>query len=349
MTLNYQHKTFDDRQSNIELLRILAMFMILIVHADFIALSIPDHSDFVINPLASASRIFFEAFGIFGVNIFVAISGWFLIKPSLLRCSKFLFQCLYFSIGLFTICFALGLQTFDIKTLENLILLRQYWFVISYLGLFILSPLLNSFIEHSSEKVIRYFLMAFFIFQTIYTKDNAASFINQGYSTFSFIGIYIFANYSRKYLFNRLNFNIIKIIVALSILSNFVMGLIGSISNQSIFTSFLLNYCNPVTIVGAIFIVMLFAKFNIKFNPTINFISSSSFAVYLFHSFPLIFNYYLDFIRNIWLQYHGIICFLMIVIFMIGVYTISIFLDQLRKFIWNLISNKFGYNLSPKL
>lgn len=335
-----------NRFSNIELLRIIAMFMVLIVHADFIALSIPIREDFGSEPITSTVKIFFEAFGIFGVNIFVGISGWFTIKPSLIRCCKFLFQCLFFSIGLFIICFLIGLSEFNMEALENLILLRSYWFVISYLGLFILSPLLNSFIEHSSEKIIRYFLITFYLFQTIYTKDNAASFINQGYSTFSFIGIYIFANYSKKYVFNKLSIYKIGNIVGLCVFSNFIMGLIGSIFNQSIFMSFLMNYCNPVTVIGAIFIIMLFAKLNIKHNRIINYVSASSFSVYLFHSFPVIFSLYCDIIRNLFSNYNGFICFILIFAFLVSVYLASILFDLARKFLWNLISCNLRYKLS---
>lgn len=70
------------RDSNIELLRILAMFMVLLVHADFFSLGIPSVEDIQNNQLDSFWRIFFEAVNIPCVNIFVLISGYFGIKPT---------------------------------------------------------------------------------------------------------------------------------------------------------------------------------------------------------------------------------------------------------------------------
>ena len=68
------------RKSNIELLRIVAMFMILVIHANMISLSRPTSAELIANPLATTTRYFIESLGIVGVDIFVLISGWFLIN-----------------------------------------------------------------------------------------------------------------------------------------------------------------------------------------------------------------------------------------------------------------------------
>lgn len=65
------------RASNIEILRIIAMFFILFIHANFWSLGEPTIDEMAANPLATWCRTLFESAGIIAVNCFVFISGWF--------------------------------------------------------------------------------------------------------------------------------------------------------------------------------------------------------------------------------------------------------------------------------
>lgn len=65
------------RQSNFELLRIIAILLVLILHADFYALEGPVANDIINSPTDSMLRILFQAITIVAVNVFVMISGWF--------------------------------------------------------------------------------------------------------------------------------------------------------------------------------------------------------------------------------------------------------------------------------
>ena len=63
------------RESGIELLRIIAMLMVMFVHADFLAMGAPSSAD-VINNVADASvRVWIQALTMCCVDIFVLISG----------------------------------------------------------------------------------------------------------------------------------------------------------------------------------------------------------------------------------------------------------------------------------
>ena len=86
------------RESNFELLRIIAMFMVLILHADFQALGAPTRADIISSPITSTLKVFFEMASIVAVNVFILISGWFGIRPSIKGFCKFAFQYLFFSV-----------------------------------------------------------------------------------------------------------------------------------------------------------------------------------------------------------------------------------------------------------
>ena len=159
------------RQSNIELLRIIAMFLVLILHSGFSTVKSPTTPEVHEQFLQPFTRFLFESLSIACVDIFVLISGWFGIRPTKKRLLNFLFQSFYFIIGVYLVMVALGLSPISIKGIASCFLFLQdydYWFVRTYLLLFIMSSILNAFIESADKKIFRYVLIGFFLFQTIY-------------------------------------------------------------------------------------------------------------------------------------------------------------------------------------
>ena len=100
------------RLSNIELLRIIAMFMILVIHANMVALPHPTTDDLVSLPLSTTTRYFIESFGIVGVDIFVLISGWFLINTIAKNFYSLFFQILTLWGGHFYLCSSREMRSF---------------------------------------------------------------------------------------------------------------------------------------------------------------------------------------------------------------------------------------------
>lgn len=84
-----------DRQSNIEQLRIIAMLLVVFVHANYFSLGTVSQSEILRDPYTSLIRIFLEQICIVGVNVFVLISGWFGIRPTL-RGGQILYSKFYF-------------------------------------------------------------------------------------------------------------------------------------------------------------------------------------------------------------------------------------------------------------
>ena len=149
------------RDSNIELLRIIAMFLVLLVHTDFYSLGIPSTKHITQQPLDSTLRFLVEALSIVCVNVFVLISGWFGIRPKAKGICNFLFQCLFFSLGIYAVTLLVGTSKFSADGLLGCITLtRQNWFITAYLLLYILSPILNAFVEHTPRHIFRNVLLA---------------------------------------------------------------------------------------------------------------------------------------------------------------------------------------------
>lgn len=331
------------RLSNIELLRIFSMLGVLIVHADFGALGWPSHAELLSTPTYTIIRTFIEAFAIVAVNVFVLISGWFGIKFRWSSLFKLLFQCMFFFFGIYIIGRLWGF--IQIGTLKGiymcLMMSENAWFVKCYIGMFIFAPIMNSFIENASEKQIKIFLYLFFIFQSIYGWiSNGADFVKDGYSTFSFMGLYILARYIHIYRPKWTQWSINKDIMAYVILSSITAISILLLIYLDKFYFYIFTKYSSILIIGAaLFLLLAFSKLSIC-NKTINSIATSCFAVYLFHFilFPQIISPWIRFIAT---EYNGLLMACIILLLLLAFYTTAIFLDKIRLMIWNSLFTKF--------
>lgn len=68
------------RQVGIELLRIISMMMVLGLHANFMGIGVPSPDKILSGP--EILQVLMQSLCIVAVNVFVMISGWFGIRPS---------------------------------------------------------------------------------------------------------------------------------------------------------------------------------------------------------------------------------------------------------------------------
>lgn len=329
--------TSGPRESNFELLRIIAMFLVLGVHADFFSNGAPTAENFINNSNNAWVRTFFQSATIVCVNVFILISGWFGIKPKLKGFLNFFFQCLYFYLGIYIFELIFLDLPFSIIDLRRCFFFApdSGWFVLAYTGLYLLSPILNSFVKNNSKTTLRNILIAFYLFQTYGWLGGAVSFLDSGYSTFSFIGLYLLARYLSIY--RPIICKMGGVIYIISVL--LLTGLFGIITIKDIQIQ-IYAYDNPLVICGAMGLILWASMLKIKYNRIINWVSSSVFSVYLFHMSPFTGYYYGHIFKKIYNSFSGIECLGVMLIMIIIVFFISIILDQPRKLLWKYISPK---------
>lgn len=103
------------RASNFELLRILAMLLILVLHANFLAFRFPTNEAIHSQPLTSLGQVWSEALAIVGVNVFILISGYFGIKARVKGIVSLLFQAFFYTVGVYSTLVLLGLEPFSLS------------------------------------------------------------------------------------------------------------------------------------------------------------------------------------------------------------------------------------------
>ena len=345
LPLTISKKTSLDRLSGMELLRIIAMFLVLVVHSGFFSVGAPSHDEIVSHFPSSFTRVFFQSLSIGCVDLFVLLSGWFGIRPKVKSISRFVFQCLFFLIGIYAVCVATGLSDINWKGIAGCFLLLKWnWFIKAYLLLYILCPVLNAFIDSASRKQFLMVLVGFFIFQTVYSwGTDAAEFFKAGYSTISFMGLYMLARYvaifkprilaHRREVYLAFFFVSVMLMAIAYYLASYFS--IGGIMRR------IFRYDQPLVIISALSLVIYFSKMDFK-SKAVNWVASSSFAVFLFHTNPnLCKQYFVPTIKWLYNTFNGVSCLSHIMLFLVLVFGISILLDQPRKFLWNKVEGVF--------
>lgn len=331
------------RLSNMELLRIVAMFLVMVDHASFLALGVPTSAECHSNLLGTVGVFTTQSISVVCVNVFVLLSGWFGIHFHTKKILGLFFQAFYFAaLVLIALAILVPQKNITVDSLGTLLMLHEsdYWFIKAYIGLCFFSIFINAFIERANEGQLRWAVILFFIFQTIYgwLSINGASWLGGGYSAVSFLGLYLLGRYVRLYREDWIEkksstFLIIFFLIALLqvVLAEGVTYLGLPIAGR------LFTYTNPLVIVQSLSLLLLFNKFHFQ-SSLINWIAASCVAVYLLHANELVLRtYYGPFIRGLNDSYSTLPFILLAFLFMVAVFIVSILLDQPRKWIWNKI------------
>lgn len=328
------------RQSNMELARIVAMFLVLVGHADFLSLGWPSYEDSVNAPSDTWFRLFVESASLVSVNLFVFISGWFGIHPSVKKAVHLLFVALFYSLTIF--CISLAVNGSDACTLDNIknaVLLSQgYWFIKCYLFLFIISPALNLLVEHLPKKQVLILIIGLFVFQTVFGWSEATFDYHHGYSSLLFILLYLIARFAREYDFRHKcdkNFwlSVYVLLTIIITVISFVATRIEWIPSSIVW--YMMNYLNPLAVFSAFSLLLYFSNLKIKSNRFINWVASSTLAVYLIHANDVTLPLYAEAIYRINSNSH--IPLVMINVFIISVFVACILIDKVRALLFRII------------
>lgn len=342
------------RSSNIELLRILSMFLVLVLHANFLGIGVPTSSECITAPVNAFLRFFVESLAIVAIDVFVLISGWFGIKPTIKKFAGFLFQIVFFTLSILLLFWLIkGRSVIGLKPLLRVFMVTKgYWFIKSYICLYILSPVLNLFAEKAPRKLFSWVLLGFFAFQTIYGWTDSAPEFYFGYSALSFIGIYLLARYLRMYPVDLLSNRrlCLGIYVSISIILALCLLLL---TKADLFPKYALtitlSYINPAIIVSSIALFFTFNCSKIKYSKAINWIAASSFTVFIIHSNEFILPYYKEVIWHLYSNFPVGLRALAIILFLLLVFIVCVLLDQIRLFIWHKIEKAFDKTTSIKV
>ena len=331
-----------------ELLRLLAMLGILVVHSDFFALGAPTQEECARNPYLSCWRIGIESISVISVNLFVLLSGWYGIRPKKMRLLEFLFQILFFNVLFFIVfSFIIPDRTFTRDGIGSLFMLdKRFWFVKAYLLLYILSPVLNDFCQNAKQRQYLFILTGFFLFQMVYGwLFPSVSWFKMGYSTISFIGIYLLAAYLRRYYTGGGNNEkaLLLFVYIAFIIVNTALIFCSVYYFNGAYNQRLIAYNSPLVMTASVAVFLLFTKVSFK-SIWVNYVAVSSFAAFLFHgNHFFVDEVYVAYIKKIFDGDTFAIISLKTLFIILIIFTVAICVDKIRIWIWERISSKMVF------
>ena len=270
------------RQSNIELLRLISMLMILILHFNGHALTTS-------GTFCTAEGVLWnlvETLTITAVSIFVLISGYFGIHFCIKGVLKLYLRCAVWGVVGYVL-YSIFANTPPIEPAKLFARLMpfthgKWWFIVTYLELYFLSPILNAAIEVFDKRkhMIAILIFGFVTIYMGYCRETGED--TGGTSLSHFLWLYLIARYIRLYV----NIEIIRNkrwlwLLGFIIFSGVIFGLAG-LGTKFSFPVCLraYPYNSPWVLMGAMTLLLFALSFDFD-SKVVNWFASSSLSAYL--------------------------------------------------------------------
>lgn len=280
------------RQSGIELLKVIALFLIIICHtySSFATARYPMQQDIVFDAVSFTNIEYFIfqifiTFGYIGNFIFFVCSAWFLVDSKKNKLEKVIgiwINALIISILFLVIYWLLGYEATSEIVIKSFLPIssENNWYITTYIVFYLLYPFINLILNNLNKKqhfcvtlllFVVYFIFDYFFIEKAFFKNDLIM----------FMVIYVIVAYVKKYMVDYcddVKKNVVVLIVASLIFYTFIF------INYAIMPIeikwHVLN--NPFFLFMTISLINIFRKFKIQ-NSFINTISALSLFVYLTH------------------------------------------------------------------
>ena len=303
------------RQANFELLRVLAMAMIVAMHymvKGGVATSMSEDGSLV-NHVAWL----IEAFCIVAANCYVLISGYFLIEAEwkLKKLILLIAQVVFYALLIPITCMLIGIGNvaewsvyewiFAVLPLQ----MEHYWFATSYVLLFMLVPILAAGIKQLSKKQLQIIIGVLLVYYCVIKSISPIllSTDRYGYDLGWFICLFLIAAYIRLYGIKCFEEKKKSLLVYMACSCGIfgISAFCGFICRRTGELEYYMDmpYCYNyfLTLIGAVALFYVFKQMSIKENALVSLlcnIAPYTFGIYLLHENIAI--------RDLWQQWMGV-------------------------------------------
>ena len=283
------------RNCGIDFLRMILMLMVVILH-------ILGHGGVIgaTNQLSVKYGVswLIEGLAACAVNCYALISGYvyFSSRYKFSSLLQICLQALLYSLGIAICVWILKPEYFSVGSLINYLFpvsKSAYWYLSTYVGLFVLIPFLNAGINAlSKEQTKTYLYLMFFVFSILPTIARQDTFfVNSGYSTFWLAYLYVIGACIRKYGWgDTLKPSKAFLIYICSVLISWGIKIVyesitGCLLGEPMTGADFISYTSPTMVIAAVALFLTFKNVTIspKLTGFISEFSPAAFGVYLIH------------------------------------------------------------------
>ncbi len=347
------------RNLNIEILRIVAMIMIIVLHG-------LDKGGLLKLYFGNGNAAFLgswalESFAIVGLNMYMLITGYFMASGRLKsgRLLEIILTVLYYSVGIMLVLLLLfkaigfnitgSLSLYDLLKCLLPLHMESYWFCTAYVVFYLFLPVLSTGVKNIGKKAHLITIILLLIFETAFKSVLPVTFEidDKGYSALWFMTLFLVAAYIRLYgikFFNDVKRGVITYVVCSLLI------LIEELSIQFVYAKtghlellerISYDYNHVFVLIGSIGLFTAFVNAKereYKTGKLISAFAAGSFGVYLIHEHV--------FLRFKWPEWLGIaglfdknpvVLVLWVIASAVMVYIVCACLDMIRQFIFKTV------------
>lgn len=323
------------RQSNFELLRILCMLGILIGHVLIALYQKQIHSaDFSVMNLCQVLLLNASAVG---MNCFVMISGFWGIHLSIVKILTYVGQCWWYAV-----C---GMLLFGGSCLSLFFPITEsgLWFVVAYLALMLICPLINAGLASMQGSAVRKVVIGLFVCDIYmgYMHQCTETSVD-GYNLFHLVCMYCLGHLVARedWKLERSGLWCIGCFVMMTALHAIKMVWFPI----SVFYS--LHHNAPIMIVASLLVFIWAKGLNIK-SQFINWIAASVFSVYLIHCNTVISPHFMGMLVYVKDYSDSPIITMLVLSFVIMVFFVGcILVDKVRISFFSWITSRLNKTIS---
>ncbi len=339
------------RNYGVDLLRIVAMFMVLFLH-------ILGNGGilFEIEPLSAhgITAWFFEMATFSAINCYGVISGFVGVnsKYKYTNLVMLYLQVALYCVGItliYKLRYPLMVTSGDILSSFFPISTQKYWYVTAYTGMFLLMPLLNSGARSLTKKQFGATLAALFlalsVLPSIFNRDIFSTL--WGYNTLWLCFLYLVGAYIKLYgIFSnspKRSFAIYTVCVIFSWVVKLWEEYVSDAGKYAdLAAGFVAQYTSPPMLIAGVALFVVFANMHIpkKLTGFIKWVSPCAFGVYILHAHPYIWDRVVFYRYATYINYNPLVMMLLVALTALVIFAIFAFADFIRIRIFNVLKIK---------
>ena len=345
------------RQSNFELLRLIAIFMITAAHYFYYAYIMNPNVSGEINGLVNERIfLFFKSFGQVGVALFILISAYFLCakKFSVRSYLKLILENIFYIIVIYVFilsfrCFYFHTDVFSFKkVIKDLIssllpiFTRNNWFIAVYFCFYLIFPFLNLILNKVTKNQLL-FMVASMVLSLIVVSSLQNIFIPDNMVVTNllwWIILYYTAAYVRFYGrdFNKTWLAVAGVVICILVKLFFYKNTQYYENRNGFYVYFM-----------SVFLFLVFKNMNLGYRPVINLLASTTLGVYMLGDTFFLYQELIPFNKIYTNNFFGLISIGVIIVIII-VFSILDLIRQtlLERPLFKILDKKLG-NLYLKI
>lgn len=291
-----------ERNYGIDLLRMVAMFLVVILHilgqGGVLGYVYPHTGQYL-------AGWYLEIAAMASVNLYALISGYVGVH-SKFRVTNIVvlwLQVFFYSFGiaaLFAIIRPELCSSADLVEYAFPVITRKYWYFSAYFCLFLFIPLLNAGVNALSKQTLKRIVIAMVLVFSV--ASSAAKEMSQdpftlvsGYTGIWLIILYVVGAYIGKYgMWEKVPQPVLPgIFLGCAALSLAIRVVVRDLTETAYIVKFLTSFISPFVVLGSIALLLFFSRLQYGkiAKKVIAFLSPAAFGVYIIHVHPLIWDH----------------------------------------------------------